>query len=378
MLYGLMSYKYTINLGNEIQSIAARRFLPKADFYIDHERLHLFKNPEKVKMIMNGWYLDCLEAWPPSRDIEPLLISMHFNSSINETKDVILSDESRDYFSSYGPVGCRDYPTLELLSDNGIDAYYSGCLTLTLQGSKPKKDHRYVVVNSNNSQNIIDYIKTKTDLPVYDVNQVTTLSYDGKYLKNPKLDQKLTSFYSVDEKFLMAENLLDIYDNATCVITDRMHAALPSLGLETPVLFINDASWGLERLEGISELVRETTLEEYMDDYSVFDVENPPKNPDDYIKIRNDLIKKAEKFTGHINDDYTTLSQSEKDLKNKLLISRTYHETKSYMSEVNHINRQNAGKIKSQQEKIALLENKISELESKNGNGILGFLKKDK
>lgn len=41
-----MSYNYTTNLGNEVQSIAARRFLPKIDYYIDHEKIHLF-NKEK-------------------------------------------------------------------------------------------------------------------------------------------------------------------------------------------------------------------------------------------------------------------------------------------------------------------------------------------
>ena len=90
MQYGLMCYGYTINLGNEIQSIAARRCLPKIDFYVDHEKLHLFKNSQKIKMIMNGWYLDCIESWPPSDDIDPLLISMHFNTSVNETKDEYL------------------------------------------------------------------------------------------------------------------------------------------------------------------------------------------------------------------------------------------------------------------------------------------------
>lgn len=77
MKYGLMSYAYTTNLGNEIQSIAARRFLPKIDYYIDHEKLNLFNSHDKIKMIMNGWYLDCLKSWPPSKSIDPLLISMH-------------------------------------------------------------------------------------------------------------------------------------------------------------------------------------------------------------------------------------------------------------------------------------------------------------
>ena len=79
MKFGLMKQPYTTNLGNGVQSIDARQFLLKIDFYIDHEELNLFKSPEETKMIMSGWYFDCLKSWPPSEDIEPLLISMHFN-----------------------------------------------------------------------------------------------------------------------------------------------------------------------------------------------------------------------------------------------------------------------------------------------------------
>lgn len=376
-----MSYKYTRNLGNEIQSIASRQFLPKIDYFIDHEKIHLFKNSQKVKMIMNGWYLDCLDAWPPSEDIDPLLISMHFNTSVNDTKNVILSPESKDFLSSYGPVGCRDIATLKMFQENDIDAYHSGCLTLTLQSSKPKNAMKYIIVNSHNSKNIIDFLKTKTDLPVYDIYQITMLSYDRKYLKDTSLNQKLTSFYNVDEKFLMAENLLNLYENAACVITDRMHAALPSLALKTPVLFINDAIYGLERLEGISNLVRETTLEEYKQDYSIFDVENPPENPKNYLKLRDDLINRTKKFTGYMSEDYSSFSQDEQDLKNKLLISRTYEETKIYMDAVNRINSKNSEKIASQKKKIKLLEKRIKELESKNNEKkdkkFFSFLKKD-
>ena len=146
MKYGLMKYSYTTNLGNEIQSIAARRFLPQIDYYIEHEKLNLFQNQEKVKMIMNGWYLDCLKSWPPSDSIDPLLISMHFTTSANDTKTVISSPESRDFLSTYGPVGCRDYATLELLKEIDIDAYYSGCLTLTLESKKTKTEKDYIQI----------------------------------------------------------------------------------------------------------------------------------------------------------------------------------------------------------------------------------------
>lgn len=88
MKYGLMSYEYGkyydslgCNLGDEIQSIAASCFLPYIDKFIDREKLAEFKSEEKVKLIMNGWYIHDVEQWPPSSDIEPLLVSMHFTNN---------------------------------------------------------------------------------------------------------------------------------------------------------------------------------------------------------------------------------------------------------------------------------------------------------
>ena len=56
-------YKYsTENVGDEIQSIAARRFLPRVDYYIDRDRIGEWKNKnqdETVKLItrLNGHQL---------------------------------------------------------------------------------------------------------------------------------------------------------------------------------------------------------------------------------------------------------------------------------------------------------------------------------
>ncbi|MEE0901557.1 MAG: polysaccharide pyruvyl transferase family protein, partial [Methanobrevibacter sp.] len=184
MKYGLMSYDHTINLGNEIQSIAARRFLPKIDYYIDHEKIHEFGDGENVKMIMNAWYLDCLDAWPPSENIDPLLISMHFNSK-KETQKVILSDESREYLSKYGPVGCRDIYTQNFLEENGIDAYFSGCLTLTLDsGSKynyKDEDNDYILISSDKSAKLIPFLKERTNKRIYVINQDFLPSFEKAF-----------------------------------------------------------------------------------------------------------------------------------------------------------------------------------------------------
>ena len=379
MKFGLMKFDYTTNLGNEIQSIAARRFLPKIDYFIDHEKLNMFKNDEKVRMIMNGWYLDCLESWPPSPDIDPLLISMHFNTSVNDTKKIISTKESRDFFSSYGPVGCRDISTLNLLNELDIEAYYSGDLTLTLNGKCEKNDYKYVVVNSFISKEIIEFLKTKMNInmDIYEIQQESTWSFDQKYLDKMPYYYSLNSFYNYEEKFFMAENILKIYENAHCVITDRVHCALPCLALKTPVLFFNSANYARERLEGLNKLFFTSTFQEYCENYDIFDIENPPKNPKNYLKIRYKLLNKTKKFTGHLNDCYDTILNKElNSYKQTALLSKTTYETRNYMQNIfklsnkyeqklSEINKEKNMIITKQKQEIIKLKEIISQLQEK-------------
>ncbi len=340
MKYGLISYDYTTNLGNEIQSIAARRFLPNVDYYIEHEKLDKF-DEDYVKMIMNGWFVDCPTAWPPSQKIDPLLVSMHFTTTTKNKKriEAILTPESKDFFKEHGPVGCRDMHTVDFLNENGIEAYFTGCLTLTLDSGdkKPLKDedNDYIVVNMDDSDELLSFLRHKTDKKIYLIQQDMMPSFKKAFPgQMPKWLYNLTSFYDSTEKFFMAENLLKIYENASCVITDRLHCALPCLALKTPVMLFNQRGMK-ERFDGISNLLLESNLEEYKSNYKIFDVENPPQNSDDYQKIRKDLIKKCEDFTGHINDScYLDISYNELMDKNSLILSRNAMETRNYLKEV--------------------------------------------
>ena len=56
--YALLKYN-TDNIGDEIQSLAAKRFLPQVDYYLDRDNLNSFvpvSDNEDIKLIMNGWY----------------------------------------------------------------------------------------------------------------------------------------------------------------------------------------------------------------------------------------------------------------------------------------------------------------------------------
>ena len=338
MKFGLLTYDYTINLGNEIQSIAARRFLPKIDYNIEHHKIHEFSEDKNVKTIMNAWYLNCPDAWPPSENIDPLLISMHF-ASHPMTQEAVVKKESKEYFKDYGPVGCRDQYTADFLNENGIEAYFSGCLTLTLDsGNKYNFDdekEEYILLNCDRSDKLISYLKDKTDKKIISLNQDYAPSFKKAWPgKIPKSLYNHTSYWNFEEKFFLAENMLRLYENATCIITDRLHCALPSLALKTPVLVFNTRA-KQDRFNGLNELLLISNLKEYQNDFSIFDVNDPPENSDKYLEIRKSLIKKCKNFTGHINEScYSVKSCNELLNTNVELFSNQANDTRKYIVDV--------------------------------------------
>ncbi|HEM2548508.1 TPA: hypothetical protein U0431_001294 [Streptococcus suis] len=63
--YTLFSYT-TGNIRDEIQSVAASRFLPQIDYFINRDYMNDFQidTDDKIKLIMNGWYSHRPENFP--------------------------------------------------------------------------------------------------------------------------------------------------------------------------------------------------------------------------------------------------------------------------------------------------------------------------
>jgi hypothetical protein len=62
---------------------------------------------------------------------------------------------------------------------------------------------------------------------------------------------------SQQDKLDYAESLVRKYSEAACVITSRIHCALPCLGLETPVVFVElkgDSDYSTDRFGGLISL----------------------------------------------------------------------------------------------------------------------------
>ena len=252
MDYGVMTYGFQdrINVGDYVQSMAARQFLPRVDRYLCREELHEYAGPP-TKVIMNGHFMRYPANWPPSRDIIPLFTSFHINIRRAEG---MLTDKGVAYLKTHEPIGCRDLSTLQLLQDKGIESYFSSCLTLTLGNSfRHQSDEDIFFVDV-----LFRYPTWRSVFGSFNRLQKAIESREIFLLgKREKLldtlfstdvveaAERVTHVYSAqtlpteDSRFEMAERLLKRYEKAKLVVTSRIHCALPCLAMGTPVIFVN-------------------------------------------------------------------------------------------------------------------------------------------
>lgn len=315
MKYGLMVYdenQKTFNIGDYIQSLAARQFLPHVDYFINRERLGKHKSDEITKLIMNGWFTHNTKNWVPSKNIAPLLLSFHIN---NTAANNMLNNEGIHFLKNNQPIGCRDNFTARLLREKGIEAYFSGCLTLTLDNYRVDDSERgneiYIVdplYGFPNKKRV--FYNWRTILRSIQNRDIFNLNIKNKFMeeiftkelldKAQYIEQELPAkTYNDEQKFIMAEELLNKYARAKLVITSRIHCALPCLAMGTPVIYINgfDSFVDSCRMDGLDNLFNRIDIERSTGKIS---------NNFDFIgKIGSDLAIKN-------SNDYQPLAKSMK------------------------------------------------------------------
>ena len=131
---------------------------------------------------------------------------------------------------NFSPIGCRDTNTRNELIKYGIKAFFSSCLTTTL-------DIDYSAYKTERTDDIIfadfkfgDYFPADNyilSLEAYNFNNIINITHN--------FNKTITHI----ERFKLAKKLIDKYARAKLVITTRLHAYLPCLALNTPVILVN-------------------------------------------------------------------------------------------------------------------------------------------
>lgn len=160
-------------------------------------------------LLLYGWHMhknrENKYAFPPASK-RAFVFSFHIAAQ------QVLTPQALAYLSTVGPIGCRDFSTLEKLRSRNVPSYYSGCVTLTL-GSRLR--NQQLINHARRSFIAVDTPKPNAQYALIrmctDVNR--TLSQRSKWLR--------------------ALAVLRAVRRSAHVQTSRLHVFYPCLALRT-------------------------------------------------------------------------------------------------------------------------------------------------
>lgn len=159
--------------------------------------------PEGTWTLTFGWFMqsvfDAATDFPMNPNLNPVFVAFHVN------RPEMLTPAALDYLRRHGPVGCRDWSTVYLLLSLGVPAFFSGCLTTTVDAlfdARPEVDG--------------DLPAAYVGVPAPPGAPTLVQSHDG--VRDATLPENLGA----------AVRLLESYRRHGRLVTSRLHCYLPA------------------------------------------------------------------------------------------------------------------------------------------------------
>ncbi|XP_038074476.1 uncharacterized protein LOC119742533 [Patiria miniata] len=281
--FGTISYsrraaRVAPNLGDEVQGFPGIQFLPFVDRFVDRENFGGSKEQNRIRLFLNAWYGDTAMRWPPPRNIDPILLSMHIHKSVK-----FKFKSHAKYLRAKEPIGCRDTGTLEFLERIEVDAFLSGCLTLLIKTPNIQKIHSGNIFLVDVGRTFAAHLPADIQKRAIHVTHVGTGGVNS----------------TIMGRFKAAYGLIQKYSEADVVITQRIHCALPCVAMGTPVIFINSKNMpgdaeGVKfsrRVMGLTPLfhtmdIHKMSTESIVQWLRDFNWTHPPPNPNVSLRMR--------------------------------------------------------------------------------------------
>lgn len=169
--------------------------------------------PKPTWAVTYGWYMHhTFEQGfniPFHENLRPIILSMFVRYP------EMLTPEAVDYLRKYAPVGCRDWQTVALLRAAGVPAFFSGCITTTIDTVFRRDD-----ADDRDATIYVDSPKTG---PGVFRRQAQTGIRDLSFVDNLRKARDWVSHYH------------ETYDK---VVTSRLHCFLPARSVGSSVTFL--------------------------------------------------------------------------------------------------------------------------------------------
>ncbi len=219
------------NLGDCMQTLGVENIYFKAGIhtlsFVNRDDIKDFSG-EPVHLVMQSWFGDYAGVFPlPWSDkITPIFIGFHLNT-VNNTRGHFVREKIYEKMKPYEPIGCRDRSTRDFLISLGIDAYFSGCMTLTFDKREKEPENGKIFLVDPDK-------KVLKRLPQEILNQCDmSISHFYYWSEYPVSEKGAKAFE------LYARDVLNRYKTeAKLVITSKIHVAMPCVAMGIPVIFI--------------------------------------------------------------------------------------------------------------------------------------------
>ncbi|MBP3686756.1 MAG: polysaccharide pyruvyl transferase family protein [Alphaproteobacteria bacterium] len=185
-------------------------------------------NGEPCKLVMQSWFANScgIFPFPWSEQISPVFLGFHLNKQ-KQTHQLFLEKKIHKKMKAFEPIGCRDRKTRDFLLSYGVNAYFSGCMTLTLDAREQEpQDGKTFIVDVNRA--------VLKRLPKQIVDEAD-FSISHLYFWN---HYPLTKDDAMEFEQRAREILKQYKEQAKLVITSRIHVAMPCVAMGIPVIFI--------------------------------------------------------------------------------------------------------------------------------------------
>lgn len=184
---------------------------------VDRDASMYVEVPPNTWTLAFGWYMHAIFetrfGFPFHQNLLPIFVSFHCN------KRDLLTAEAVEYLREHGPIGCRDWTTVDILLSLEVPAFFSGCLTTTVSTVFPD------LAAKLGRRGPVAYV----DMPSREIPPGAP-----KY----KHSNDAVRFRSFATNVYNAVDLLEIYRrDCSGLVTTRLHCYLPSRSLGVPVDF---------------------------------------------------------------------------------------------------------------------------------------------
>ncbi|MCC8025346.1 MAG: polysaccharide pyruvyl transferase family protein [Clostridium sp.] len=225
-----------VNIGDAIQSLAAKNLyremgIPEEDIIpVPRYDISEYDGDECICVVNSASNYEELaydsHFMPPSPKVHAIPMSLHIHRPLTE--------EELEFYRTCGGVGCRDIYTVNYLQSLGIDAYLTGCLTLTLpRRTKEQEEGADQIYFIDISEDLKDYIPKKIAQNAVTLTNIQRYANPGNTNRMPVED--------ACEEHRQGENRIQLLrDTAKLVVTTKLHVACPCLAMGIPVILAKD------------------------------------------------------------------------------------------------------------------------------------------